>query len=97
MVVPDLFLLRVKADALSDYSLVRLAGCAPYCEWHLESNDQGAGRVEVTGAGAERVLAGKFIRGGDAFLVRWDISVVVLAEGYCHDSHFVTDRPISVD
>jgi hypothetical protein len=81
MVVADFFLLRIEAHALSDYSLIWLAGCAPYREWHLESNDQCAGCVEVAGARAEWVLAGKFISGGNAFLVRGDVSVIALVRG----------------
>lgn len=62
MIVPDFFLLGVEADSLSNYRLMGLAGCAPYCKGHFESNDECAGGVEVAGASAERVFASKFVR-----------------------------------
>lgn len=95
-VVADLLLLGIESNTLSDYGLVWLAGGAPYCKRHLESDDQRAGRMEVARAGAERVLSRKFVRGRDPFLVRRDITIVASAD-YMLIIEFATNRPISVE
>jgi hypothetical protein len=61
VVIADFLLLGIEANALTDDGLVRFAGCAPYGEWHLESDDEGAFCVEVACACAEGVFAGELV------------------------------------
>lgn len=73
------------------------AGCAPYSEGHLESDDQSASCVEVARACAEGMFAGEFVAGGEAFLVRRDVSVMLcqLRLDYGRLGLAATNRPIS--
>ena len=74
VVITDLLLLGIEPDALADNGLVWLACCAPYGERHFKTDDQGAGGVEVAGAGTEGVFTGELVRRGETLLVGWDIT-----------------------
>lgn len=75
---------------------MRFAGCAPYCEGHLESDDQRAGCAEVAGAGAEGMFASQLVRGGETFLVGRDITALSVSVCVSMTSKLVTDRPMSM-
>ena len=76
MVVPDLLLLGVEADALADDGGF-CAGGAPDREGHFEADGQDA-LGDLRGAGAESVAFPRSLVGvEDAFLVRGDVAAHV--------------------